>query len=191
MKRRTFLTAVATLVSWFTMRPKVHADAINASPETTERPGTARILIWDGSTLVEGLSIPETDRRGEFIMTPSLAWDGRRWFSFTDAIDNALGVTCFRHRYTYVDQLAQFTPKMFVNYEYVSGPKWWEQENILAYIDNGWTCPKCGIHYSEGPPWPRKPYCECGFMGSIRISREEMEASRRLTPGESWRRAQS
>lgn len=165
MKRRTFLTALATLVSWFTIRPTVHADAINGSFKTGEWPYSVQFSYFDGDRCVlvqAGMEAEPVGRRRIFgIGKP----DHETIFRMS-AIDEMRDEVARETRTTY-------------HYSYESGPKWWEK---------AWTCPKCGIVYQNGPPWPRKPYCECGFMGSVRISREEIEASRRLTPGEAWSR---
>ena len=42
--RRSVLTLLATLVSWFTIRPKLHADAINGSFTEPTAPANGRSL---------------------------------------------------------------------------------------------------------------------------------------------------
>lgn len=141
MKRRSFLTLLATLVSWVSVRPKLHADAVKADPSFAFQGETRAVIrFWDGmcclgdadavreygfSTMVGDLWVPRLGAPGEYLTAVDgrvAGCPGRR--TFIDAKDD-LG-TVFKLGQVSVDELAPRGPLMYRHYEYVSGPKWWD-----------------------------------------------------------------
>lgn len=175
MKRRSFLTLAATLFAWVFMRPKVHADAINASSKPAKWPdwhpaddGKVLIKVWDRW-------MPHAGQERFFIRSAYMPGPYGRRLGFT-AKSGAL--TTFR--LVAVDEVEENgRTAMTCHYDYESGPKWWAPfpaiQQACDEVHKPWTCPKCRMVWHGGPPWTvgkGRLYCECGFMGSIRVTRE-------------------
>lgn len=125
MKRRSFLTLLATLAAWVSVRPKLHADAVNASLRTAIEPLRVRIHLWFGETLVGHFTCAPGEER-EFVATNRSTFDHRRGYQFETDLDAVPNLeTVFRRSLTSVDALDAARPEMHVHYSYVSGPKWW------------------------------------------------------------------
>lgn len=134
MKRRTFLTALATLVSWFTIKPTVHADAINGSFTEPKRRELTFLRLWDGETLIDQLSTGAKYPRRLHAVVDSL--DHR--VVYIDGVDSDKPRATWQHaqKCTVVEE----RPNCFAHYhdyQYVSGPKWWaKRPHFLDDIDN-------------------------------------------------------
>jgi len=135
MKRRTLLTLLATLVSWLTIRPKVHADAVKGSYKTPNNTKNVRIRLWDGCYL---LNEYDGQHPGEVILGATMPAPSATYLG--------LGRTVFRRSLTNAstdpDEIT------YVHYEYESGPMWWTRgargippplEAVPSLVDGHWV----------------------------------------------------
>lgn len=130
MTRRTFVTLAATLFSWFTIAPKVRADAINGSFKTPNRPDRVVLSLWDGADRVESLwtSKGKTCRHITSYAS-STAYSGRPIGGLTGPIfvEHRGHGAVFVYRGEIHEQVDNNPVVITRRYEYVSGPKWWER----------------------------------------------------------------
>jgi len=115
--RRHFATLLATLAAWVSMRPKLHADAVNASSKPAIDRSRLPVYLWDELTLVEG---PDPSKWGHAILGDSPATIVVPTFPPAGATYLGLGRTVFREDWA---QRAGYPVGRHFNY--VSGPKWW------------------------------------------------------------------
>lgn len=124
MTRRHFVTLLATLVSWVSMRPKVHADAVKASFKTPEVPDRVVLSLWDCGTHVESLWTAREKPVRRLTGFPS------GYYVVGAQPDGAV----FLYRGEILEQVDSNPTITICYYEYVSGPKWWATDDINGSV---------------------------------------------------------
>lgn len=161
MTRRSFVTLLATLVSWVTVRPNLHADAINGSFKTPIEPdppfsGHRMLKLWDGDTFLK--EVISFRREGRAVVVP---W--RRPTNGPVVTDPGPGIptheTVFR-----LEQIAGCPDN---NYQYESGPKWWVPFSVAGLWDGEFCVSQFPVHADQArtdyvvtvsPAWGRRGF---------------------------------